>query len=87
MIYVSYYVSWNSYKNYKFAKSRGFHDLTHEWDRTHHVENYGQIDSRAYLVHSWLKFPKFEHASAIDYTARFVRYGVLNKDEAIQLCK
>ena len=54
---MSYFVPWNSYKNYQIAKEHGFHDLTHEWDRTHHAENFDQIDSRAYLVHSWLKYP------------------------------
>lgn len=29
-IYVSYFVPWNSISNYHFAKSRGFHDLTHD---------------------------------------------------------
>lgn len=29
-IYLSYFVPWNSYRNYVFAKRRGFHDLTHE---------------------------------------------------------
>ena len=48
--YMSYFVPWNSYKNYQIAKAHGFHDLTHEWDRTHHAENFDQIDSRAYLV-------------------------------------
>ena len=85
--YLSYFLPWNSYKNYQFAKSRGFHDLSHEWDRTHHVENFDQVDSRAYLVHSWLKYPKFGHATATDYTARYIRYGMLNRDEAIQLVK
>ena len=47
--YLSYFVPWNSYKNYQIAKAHGFHDLTHEWDRTHHAENFDQIDSRAYL--------------------------------------
>ena len=61
--YMSYFVPWNSYKNYQVAKAHGFHDLTHEWDRTHHAENFDQIDSRAYLVHSWLKYPKFGHAA------------------------
>ena len=37
--YMSYFVPWNSYKNYQIAKAHGFHDLTHEWDRTHHAEN------------------------------------------------
>lgn len=86
-IYISYFIPWNSFANYEFAKSRGFHDLTHEWTRTHHVEQFDQIDSRAYLVHSWMKYPKFGHASATDYAARSVRYGLITRDEAIQLVK
>lgn len=86
-MYVSYFIPWNSYSNYQFAKKRGFRDLTHEWDRTHHIENFDQIDSRAYLVHSWLKYPKFGHASATDYAARFIRYGILTREEAIELVK
>lgn len=84
-IYLSYFVPWNSYKNYLFAKSRGFKDLTHEWDRTHHVENFDQVDSRAYLVHPWLKYPKFGHSSATDYSARFVRYGLMTREQAVKL--
>lgn len=86
-MYVSYFIPWNSFSNYQFAKKRGFKDLTHEWDRTHHVENFDQIDSRAYLVHSWLKYPKFGHASATDYSARFVRYALLSREEAKELVK
>lgn len=86
-IYLSYFVEWNSFKNYEIAKRYGFHDLTHEWDRTHHVENFDQIDSRAYLVHSWLKYPKFGHASATDYAARMVRYGMISREEAFELVK
>ena len=86
-IYLSYFVEWNSYSNYIFAKSKGFHDLTHEWQRTHHIEQFDQIDSRAYLVHAWMKYPKFGHASATDYAARMVRYGLLNRKEAIELVK
>lgn len=86
-IYVSYFVEWNSFKNYEFAKKHGFHDLTHEWRRTHHIEDFDQIDSRAYLVHSWMKYPKFGHATATDYAARMIRYGYLTRDEAIKLVK
>lgn len=86
-IYLSYFVEWNSFRNYELAKKRGFHDLTHEWDRTHHVENFDQIDSPAYLIHSWLKYPKFGHASATDYAARMVRYGMLSREEAISMVK
>ncbi|MEG1180430.1 MAG: N-acetyl sugar amidotransferase, partial [Oscillospiraceae bacterium] len=86
-MYLSYFMEWNSFRNYEFAKSRGFHDLSHEWDRSHHVEQFDQIDSRAYLVHSWLKYPKFGHAAATDYSARCVRYGMMTRDEAIKLVK
>lgn len=86
-IYMSYYLPWNSYSNYQFAKRRGFKDLSNEWDRSHHVENFDQIDSRAYLVHSWMKYPKFGHASATDYASRFIRYGMMTREEAIKLVK
>ncbi len=83
--YLSYFIPWDSYKNYNLAKSKGFHDLTHEWDRQHHVEMFDQIDSRAYLIHSWMKYPKFGHAAATDYTARSIRYGVMSREEAVKL--
>ena len=86
-IYVSYFVPWNSVKNYEFAKQHGFHDLSGEWDRTLTVENFDQIDSRAYLVHPWLKYPKFGHASATDYASRFVRYGMISREEAVNLVR
>jgi N-acetyl sugar amidotransferase len=85
--YLSYFVPWNSYANYVFARSRGFHDLTHEWHRTHHVEDYDQVDTRAYLVHAWMKYPKFGHASATDYAARLIRYGLISREEGMRLVK
>lgn len=86
-MYVSYFLPWNSFANYEFAKKHGFHDLTHEWDRTQHIECFDQVDSRAYLVHSWLKYPKFGHASATDYASRMVRYGIITREKAIELVK
>jgi N-acetyl sugar amidotransferase len=86
-IYLSYFIKWNSVNNYKFAKSRGFHDLTHEWRRTHHIDDFDQVDSRAYLVHAWCKYPKFGHASATDLASRLIRYGLLSRDEGIELVK
>ncbi len=86
-VYISYFMPWNSFKNYEYARKHGFHDLSHEWNRRHHVENFDQIDSRAYLVHSWLKYPKFGHASATDYAARMVRYGMITREEAVDLVR
>lgn len=86
-IYLSYFVRWSSYKNYVFAKKNGFKDLTHEWRREHTFEDFDQIDSRAYLVHPWLKYPKFGHASATDYASKFIRYGLIDREEGIRLVK
>lgn len=83
-MYLSYFMPWNSFQNYQFAKSRGFHDLQGEWNRAHHVENFDQVDSRAYLVHSWMKYPKFGHQTATDYAARYVRYGLWTRERAIE---
>lgn len=86
-IYISYFIPWNSFSNYEFAKKHGFHDLTHEWNRTHHVENFDQVDSRGYLVHPWMKYPKFGHSSATDYAARMVRFGIVTREQAVQMVK
>lgn len=86
-IYLSYFVEWNSYKNYCHASKHGFHDLRGEWIRTHHVEDFDQVDSRAYMVHPWLKYPKFGHATATDYCSRFIRYGMMTRADAVKLVK
>jgi len=86
-IYLSYFVEWNAVKNYEFAKSRGFKSLEHEWDRTNHIENFNQIDSYGYLLNAWMKFPKYGHAYATDYAARWVRYGLLTRDQAVKLAE
>lgn len=86
-VYLSYFVPWNSYKNYLFAKKRGFHDLWNEWDRSMTAENYDQIDSFAYLTHAWMKYPKFGHACATDYASRYIRYGLIDREKAIEIVK
>ena len=86
-IYISYFIPWDGFKNYEIAKKFGFQDLKDEWRRTHHVEDFDQVDSRAYLVHPWLKYPKFAHQFATDYASRMVRYGLITRDEAIELVR
>ena len=86
-IYLSYFIKWNSYANYIFARSRGFTDLQGEWDRAHCAENFDQIDSVGYILHAWMKYPKFAHAMASDYASRLVRYGLLSREEAVKIIK
>ena len=86
-IYISYFIPWNSFENYEIAKKYGFKDLSGEWDRTHTVENFDQVDSRAYWVHPWMKYPKFGHQEVTDYTSRMIRYGMLTREDAIKMVK
>ena len=86
-IYMSYFIRWNDFKNYAIAKKYGFIDLANEWNREHHIENFYQVDSRAYLVHPWMKYPKFGHATATDAACRFIKIGKLTRKDAIELVK
>jgi len=65
-IYLSYYMYWDGRLNFERAKRMGFCDCSNEWYREGCIENYDQIDSIGYMVHPWLKFPKFGHARATD---------------------
>ncbi|MBR2275340.1 MAG: N-acetyl sugar amidotransferase, partial [Lachnospiraceae bacterium] len=86
-MYLSYFVPWNSFSNYYFARSRGLHDLTHEWHRVHTIEDFDQVDSRAYLIHPWLKYPKFGHQEPTDYASRMIRNGIITREEALVLIR
>lgn len=61
-IYLSYFMPWDGYKHHLIARRFGFKTLAHKWDREGFIEDYDQIDAPGYLVHSWMKYPKFGHA-------------------------
>jgi hypothetical protein len=88
-IYLSYFVPWDGYKNYRLAKRYGFQSLgdNGEWVRQGYIEDYDQIDALGYLVHPWLKYPKFGHARATDVCSYWIRAGRIMRKEAIQLVK
>jgi len=84
-IFMSYFIPWDDERNYAIAKRYGFKDLHHEWQREGFIEDYGQIDSEAYIVHLWLKYPKFGFARATDIAARWIRKGRITREEARRL--
>jgi N-acetyl sugar amidotransferase len=81
-IFMSYFVPWNGYRNYRVAKRNGFKDVSNEWNRRGHLSDYDQIDSVAYIVHLWMKYPKFGFARATDITSRWIRHGFIDREEA-----
>lgn len=84
-IFISYFIPWDDERNYMIAKKFGFKDLYHEWKREGYIEDYGQIDSVAYLVHLWMKYPKFGFARVTDISSRWIRKGLISREEAVNL--
>ena len=84
-IYLSYFTPWNSHVNYEFSRKMGFNDLQHEYRREGTFEQYDQIDSISYLLNPWLKYPKFAHAGATDYASKWIRYGLVTREEMIPI--
>lgn len=86
-IYLSYFFEWDGRKNYEVSKTFGFRSLESEWERKGFIEQYDQIDSVGYLVHPWLKYPKYGHARATDVACNWIRNGYITRDYAIKLVK
>lgn len=85
VIYLSYFFPWSSTTNLEVARRYGFRDLSHEWIRDGCIENFEQIDSVAYMVHLWLKYPKFGFQRVSDIASRRVREGLLSLSDAKKL--
>ena len=82
IIFMSYYLPWSSTTNLAIALKYGFSDLAHEWIREGYIENFEQIDSIAYIIHLWMKYPKFGFQRTSDIASRRVREGLLSLSEA-----
>lgn len=85
--YLSYFVKWDSHHNYQVAKRHGFSHMEHEWTREGTIENYNQIDSPAYLMNQWFKYPKFGHSSTTEMASRYIRAGLMTREEGIRLVR
>ena len=86
-VYLSYFVPWDSQHNYEVAKRWGFRQLVHEYVREGTLEQYNQIDSLAYLLNQYMKYPKFGHASATEMASRWIRAGLKTREEMIPFVK
>ena len=86
-IYLSYFVPWDGYNNYQIARKYGFKSLgdTGEWEREGYIEDYDQIDALGYLVHPWLKYPKFGFSRSTDVCCYWIRSGKISRKEAIKI--
>jgi N-acetyl sugar amidotransferase len=88
-IYLSYFLRWDGFKNTSIAKDFGFKSLndTKELIRHGYIEDYDSIDSLGYLVHPWLKYPKFGHARTTDVCSSLIRNGYMTRKHAVELVR
>ncbi|MFC1804291.1 N-acetyl sugar amidotransferase [Candidatus Omnitrophota bacterium] len=84
-IFLSYFIPWDGYRNYEVAKRYGFRDLGGEWKRQGYIEDYVQIDSVAYLMNVWMRYPKFGYARPTDVVGYWIRSGKITKEEGKRL--
>jgi len=84
-VYLSYFMPWDGYKNMEIAKKWGFKTLEGEWCREGFIEDFDQIDAIGYLVHAWMKYPKFGHARATDVACYWIRTGRISREEGVKL--
>lgn len=84
-VYLSYFFRWDDYRNYQVAKRYGFKTLAHEWQREGFVNDYIQIDALGYLVHAWMRYPKFGYSVVTNTCNRWIRNGRMTREEAVDL--
>ena len=71
------------------ARMIGFKSLDEfdDWQRQGGGDEFSQIDSYGYMIHLWTKFIKFGFQRVSDMSCRFVREGILTKEQALQRIK
>lgn len=89
IIFLGAIYPYSNFDSYRVAKDIGFRSLSDysEWYRQGWIEDFTQLDSIGYGMQSWTKFIKFGFARTSDMACRFVREGVLTKEQALQYIK
>jgi hypothetical protein len=82
-IYLSYFVPWDGRKNYEYAKSVGFKEMS--WRRNGYIEDYDQVDSIGYLTNVILKYVKYGFGRTTDVVGYWIRSGYITKTEGQKL--
>lgn len=80
-IFLSWGMPWGSELHRSIASRYGFMDVYHEWQREGYIEHFEQIDSLAYIIHLWMKYPKFGFQRISDIVGKRIRYGDMTYDE------
>jgi N-acetyl sugar amidotransferase len=85
--YLGYFYPWDGMQNKNVAKALGFKTADNEWRREGCCENYDQIDSLGYMVHPWVKYPKFGHTRVTDVASNWIRNGYITRKDGVELVR
>lgn len=85
VIFMGYFTPWSSANHLKIARKYGFRDLTGEWQREGCIDSFEQIDSVGYMVHHWMKYPKFGFQRTADIVSRNIRESLISPEEGKKL--
>jgi len=85
--FMSYFIPWDCEHNLQIARRYGFRSLFNEWEREGYFDYYQQIDSVAYMIHHWMKYPKFGFNRPVDIAGRDCREGRITLDEVKQITR
>lgn len=89
IIFLGAIYPYSNIDSFEQAKQIGFKTLSDfdDWERQGSVDDFTQIDSKGYMIQHWTKFIKFGFQRVSDMACRFVREGVLSREQALQLIK
>lgn len=83
IIWMGYYIEWDSHRIYELAAADGFRLLAAPRDGT--IDAYHGIDDWVVPVNAWLKFVKFGFGRVTDVAFNHIAYGRLSREEAVAL--
>lgn len=89
VIYFGAIWPYSTFDSFEQAKQIGFKTLSdfNDWQRQGCADDFTQIDSKGYMMQLWTKFIKFGFQRVSDIACRFVREGIITKEQAAQIIK
>lgn len=91
IIFTSYFVLWNRFDNFVYAKENGFKDMDDAIEPWYRMGLQGfdfeQIDTIGYLVNSYCKFIKFGSGALSELCSDAIRHGFMSREIALDWIK
>jgi N-acetyl sugar amidotransferase len=85
-IYLGNYVKWSGNYNAEIAKTYGWKEANHEFERTYRkISNLDDMHENG--IHDYMKYIKFGYGRATDHVCKDIREGKMSREEGIEIVK